>query len=242
MSDTIDEHTLLILQTGDTLPEIAAHRGPFAAWIRDGVGDAWPGKWATVDVRVVEPRDEWLGAAGWILTGSSSSVTERAPWMLATEAALRKAVLRDLPVLGICFGHQLLGQALGGEVARNPKGREIGTVTLRLLGHDPIVEGLDRETQVNATHVDTLVRMPPGAKILGETDLEPHAIFAVGSARGVQFHPEIDGEIMRGYLRGRRPLLEPEGFAVDAMIESAVDCPAGSMILRHFANRFVKRG
>src|SRR5262249_54178961 len=151
-----------------------------------------------------------------IITGSISSVTERAPWMLRAEAYIREIAAAETPLLGICFGHQLMAQALGGEVQKNPRGREMGTVELSVADDDPLFDGLPRSIPVNATHVDSAVTLPPGARVLARTALEDHAVVAFGpAARGVQLHPEIDGAVMRGYIGVRRPILLEEGFDAD---------------------------
>ena len=178
-------------------------------------------------------------AAGYIITGSACSVTERAPWMLRAEQWLREAVAQYVPVLGICFGHQLLGQALGGRVARNPRGREIGTTTMTLTSAaqtDPLFEGLERDLSVNMTHVDSVAELPPGATVLASTSLEPHAAFRVGSAWGVQFHPEIDGDVMRGYLTARRVLVEAEGLPHARLLAEAADAPEAVRVMQRFAS------
>lgn len=236
-----DGDTIVILRCGDTVPAVAERRGEFSTWIAAAMREVWEGEIVELDVRASAPGPELLDAAALVLTGSSSSVTERAPWMLATEARMADAVAADRPVLGICFGHQLLAQALGGEVAKNPRGREIGTITVETVRGDPLLDRLGPSFVVNATHVDTVASLPAGATVLARSELEPTAVFAVNRARGVQFHPEIDGDVMRGYLDARRPVLTSEGFDVDAMIARAGDTPAGTAILKDFVTRFVKR-
>jgi GMP synthase (glutamine-hydrolysing) len=237
----IDRTTLVILRCGDPVASVEERRGPFSSWIASSLARGFAGPMVEVDVRTEEPNGHLLHAAGLVLTGSSSSVTERAAWMLKTEALLVRAVEHDVPVLGICFGHQLLAQALGGEVQKNPRGREIGRVTVRSLVDDALFSGLGSVFDVNATHVDSVVKRPHGATVLAETELEPTAAFAVGSARGVQFHPEVDGDVMRGYLEARRAILETEGFDVDAMLARAGDTPAGEKMLETFARELTRR-
>lgn len=233
---------LVILRTGDAVPSVAARRGDFFQWIESTVRAVYPGELVEVDVRSIEPTDELLDARGFFVTGSSSSVTERAPWMLRTEAFLRRIVAANKPVLGICFGHQILAQALGGMVVKNPRGREMGTVPVTMQTSDPLFDGLARVFLVNATHVDTVGELPDGAEVLATTALEPTAAYRVGSARCVQFHPEIDGDVMRGYIEARQTILEGEGLDVPEMLGRAVDTPAGARILTNFVRHFVLDG
>jgi GMP synthase (glutamine-hydrolysing) len=207
---------LVILRAGDSNPAVSERRGQFAAWIKREVGTTWSGGWSEHDVRIEGvPLPDPRSASGFIITGSSSSVTERAPWMLRAEDHVRRIHDAGTPLFGICFGHQMIGQALGGEVTRNPNGREIGTVHVRLVpgaAGDPIVAGLPSAFHANHTHVDSVTTLPRGARVLAETDLERNAIFSLGPrTKCVQFHPEFDGDAMRGYVAGRAHLIEAEG-------------------------------
>ena len=227
---------ILILVTGQTIPAIAARRGDYPEWIRAKTGDAWPGQWGAVDVRTSSrlpgPRD----ADAFVLTGSSSSVTERAPWMMRTEALVRDIAAAGRPVLGICFGHQLIAQALGGEVKRNPLGREMGAMRVSRLADDRLFAGLPRTFDIHGTHVDAVVRLPPGGEVLATTPRDPIAAFRVGKhVRGVQFHPEFDADVMRGYLNARSELVRSEGGDPDALLAGVHVPTRGETILRNFA-------
>lgn len=233
---------VLILRAGDAIAEVAATHGEFAAWIEHRAGDAWPGQWVEHDLRSDAPIPAPESYAAIVVTGSICSVTERAPWMLRAEQYLAAAVRSDTPILGICFGHQLLAQTLGGEVKRNPNGREIGTVELTVMAtDDPLFTGLATRVPVNTTHIDTVAVLPPGAVRLATTALEPNAALAFGPrVRGVQFHPEICGAIMRGYVTVRRERMLKEGLDADATFARSADTPLSVELLRNFFRYFVR--
>ncbi|MFO0591237.1 MAG: glutamine amidotransferase [Polyangiaceae bacterium] len=233
--------TILVLQTGDPVPSVEARRGPFAQMIRDAIGPLWPGEYAVADVRAEPPPAKLEGVAAVVITGSSANVPDREPWMLRTEAWLRDVVGAGVPVFGICFGHQILAQALGGEVIRNPRGREIGTKTIARNADDPIFAGLPGEIVANVTHVDTVGRLPPNAVALASSPLEDnHAIRFTETCYGVQFHPEIDADIMRGYIETRAEILASEGIDPKALHASVTNGEMGTETLRNFIRTFVR--
>jgi len=230
---------VLVLRAGDAIPEVAAD-GDFPLWIERAAAHVWAGKWLERDLRSFDPLPEANSISGVIITGSSSSVTERASWMLRAEAYVRDLVQAEIPLLGICFGHQLIGQALGGQVRKNPHGREIGTVEVSCLEDDPLFEGAPNRFCVNATHVDSLVELPVGAKVIARTTLEPNAVVAFGqAARGVQFHPEMDRRVIRGYIEAKRSALVEEGLNVDAIFGAASDPPFAAATVPNFVRHFV---
>lgn len=233
--------SLLVLVTGDPVPPVQAERGGFVELIRATVGDAWAGDWVVHDVRegALEPQPrQW---AGVIITGSPASLTERVPWMDQALIYVRGLVEAEVPTFGICFGHQMLGEALGGRVERNPAGREIGTVTLRVNEASrllPVAGERGADVPVNMTHLDSVVRLPAGAKVLASTEREPHAYVRFGpEAWGVQFHPEMDVSVIRHYIRHRQQDLGSEGMDVEELLSSASETPHAVSMLQRFVQR-----
>lgn len=221
-----------ILVTGEPVEPVKRDRGSFTNLFRAILEPRWRGAIVELDARRSQLPDA-KDFAALVVTGSASSVTERAPWILAAERALAEFVAAGVPTLGVCFGHQLLGQALGGEVRRNPRGREIGTVETELFGDDPLFSDLPRRLLVNMSHVDSVVALPPGARVLARTELEPHAAVRFGQrAWGVQFHPEFDASVMRGYIEARAKQIESEGIDVTAL--RAETSPDATSILTRF--------
>jgi GMP synthase (glutamine-hydrolysing) len=233
---------ITILVAGNAVPAVAARRGDFVRWIREHTGDAWGGEWHSVDVRGDGPLPGPRDADAFVITGSSSSVTERAPWMLRAEAFVRKIASARTPLFGICFGHQMIAQALGGEVTKNPRGRQIGTVRVDRVADDPMFTGLPRTFHVNATHVDSVARLPEGARVLATTSLDPVAAFSVGAhVKAVQFHPEFDADVVRGYLHARAEIIRGEGKDPEALLSNVHEGTRGRDILRNFAKLVTAR-
>jgi len=229
---------LLIVKTGSTLPAIATRRGDFEDWILGGMRlDAAAARVVRVD------RDEALPSPGEVrgvvVTGSAAMVSDRAPWSERTGQWLARATEAGTPILGICYGHQLLAHALGGRVGMNPRGREIGTidVTLTEAGErDALLGVLPRRFRVQATHLEAVLELPPGARVLAANALDPHQAFAIDDrCWAVQFHPEADAEIITGYIAARAALIREEGQDPDALIARATDTAHGAAILRRFA-------
>ncbi len=229
---------VLVVKTGGTMPEVRAWRGDYEEWIAEGMG------LACGDVDVVEVASggalpEPQAPAGVVVTGSSAMVSHRESWSERTGEWLARAVECGTPVLGICYGHQLLAHALGGTVARNPRGREIGTVLVRSLEPargDALLGVWGSEGPAHVTHVESVLELPDRAVRLAESDLDPVQAFAIGErAWGVQFHPEFDAETVRAYLLARAEKVRAEGLDPDALLAAIRETPGGPRILRRFA-------
>ena len=233
---------LLIVKLGDYSPVLASRKGDFVSWISSGLGD--------VPVRVVDPRrgealptGEEVAAA--VLTGSTAMVTDRADWSEATARWLADRVAEGLPVLGICYGHQLLAHALGGEADWHPQGMEIGTVSVRKSDaacDDPLFAHLPEVFPAHVVHSQTALRLPPGARCLASNDFEPHHAFRFGEAAwGVQFHPEFDGRAMRCYIAKHSGSLRDGGNDPDELAAAVTETHAAASLLRRFADFVMAR-
>ena len=230
-----DAGKIAVLITGDPVPAVLESRGDFEVIFRAALEGCWRGEVVGYDLRQGEfpPLDEDLKAL--IITGSAANVPDQEPWMVVAQEWLRVVVPTGLPVFGVCFGHQLLAQALGGEVQRNPRGREMSTVFVERSGESPIFEGVDARFQANACHVDTVVRLPDGAEALARSPLDDHQCIRFSdTCYSVQFHPEFDREVMRGYVESRAELMSSEGLDVEAMRACASDTPMSAAILGNF--------
>jgi GMP synthase (glutamine-hydrolysing) len=225
---------VLLLQLGEAPEPVRLRHGAFPTWYER----VWGGPLTIHDGRAGGRGPEVRDFAGVIVTGSSASLTEVSPWMEDAAALVVHARDVGVPVLGVCFGHQLLGHAFGGRVVRNPAGWELGSfdVTLTDEGRaDWLLEGLPPVARVNLVHQDMVVP-GPGTRVLGSSERTPVQVLAVGEhVRGVQFHPEITGEILRGYIDARRSLLTHDD--PDVLLARAADSPHGEAVLRSFKKR-----
>ncbi|MFO0619009.1 MAG: glutamine amidotransferase [Polyangiaceae bacterium] len=235
MSET--RRRMLVLTTGDPTPNVLESHGPFSRMMQVAARGAYDGPVEAIDAREALP-DELPEGVFLVITGSSAHVGDRAPWVVATEAFLRRTAERRVPTIGVCFGHQLLAQARGGEVIRNPLGREIGSIGVDLHQPDPIL-GERRTFLANATHLDTVGTLPPGAVSLARSAGDSNQIIRFDDrCYGLQFHPEIDDDIMRGYLDARRPILEAEGMDVDARKRAVQRAPAAVDVFTRLVRAF----
>lgn len=230
---------LLIAKTGQTLNECAARCGDFEDWFLRGMG-LEPSEVRVVHAHLGEPLPPPQAVSGIVITGSHAMVTDRAPWSEALAGWLAEAVPEGLPVLGVCYGHQLLAHALGGEVDYHPQGPEVGTVPVRLTpaaGGDPLLGRLPEAFYAHATHAQSVLRLPPGAVHLAGNDYEPHHAFRVGErAWGVQFHPEFDTRIMHAYVEVRATKCEKAHRDWAAIRATVRETPESAALLRHFAS------
>lgn len=156
---------------------------------------------------------------GWLITGSRHAVYEHLDWMHDLGDLARRSVDANVPIAGICFGHQLLGAAFGGRVEKSKMGWGLGVTSYRLHDLPGWMEGGRTEVSVIAVHEDQVVEAPRGAMVFAQSPFCPIAGFSLGDlVFTLQPHPEFDAAFTRDLLDQRL-----RGLAPDERVERALD-------------------
>ena len=130
---------------------------------------------------------------GWLITGSRHGAYEELDWMLKLETFIRELVARQIPLVGICFGHQIVAKALGGEVVKSEKGWSVGVSTYAITGKHPWMEQTSDDIRIYSFHQDQVVQLPAGAEIFLSSEFCPNAGYTYGdSVMTIQAHPEFE--------------------------------------------------
>jgi len=145
----------------------------------------------------------------WIVTGSKHGVYENEPWMIRLQELLRDIVAAQIPVFGVCFGHQILAAALGGKVVKSDKGWGIGVHEYTTSKTAPIwLENAPAKFKLNAFHQDQVIELPEGANVWASSEFCPYAAIQYGeTAASIQPHPEFQRPYEEALLKARYTLL-----------------------------------
>ena len=171
----------------------------------------------------------------WLITGSKFGAYEDHDWIPPLEDHLRQAYAAGIPIVGICFGHQILAQALGGKVEKFEGGWSVGVETYA-------IDGIGDDLQVVAWHQDQVTELPvvngPPVAVVGSTPFCRYAALAYGDrAWSIQPHPEFDGEFMADLIETRGKVL-PEEIANKGM--AGRDRPVSSARIADHIKAFLK--
>lgn len=145
---------------------------------------------------------------GWLLTGSRHGAYEDHPFIAPLEDFIREAYAERVPLVGVCFGHQIIAQALGGKVEKYSGGWSVGPTRYRMNGE---------EIRLNAWHQDQVVKVPEGAEVVATSPFCENAALIYGDrAFTVQAHPEFDNAFLADLIAARGRGLVPERLLAEA--------------------------
>lgn len=219
-----------ILQTGHAPQALMESDGDYDRMFRallDGRGFAFETH-AVVDMEF--PAGAGV-ADGWLITGSRHGVYEDHPWIAPLERLIRDIAARGLPLIGVCFGHQIIAQALGGRVEKFSGGWAVGRT-----GY----ETANGRLTLNAWHRDQIVTLPEGAEVLAGNAFCRYAILGYGDRIWtVQPHPEYPARFLRGLIETRGPGLVPD--AVLTRAAAGLDGPVDNAAIADFMAAFFNR-
>jgi GMP synthase-like glutamine amidotransferase len=195
-----------ILETGNPPPPLQERFGSYSSMVQDLLGPQH--EFVMFDVRSGKLPADAKSCAAYVITGSASGVYDGDPWIDALKDFVRGASGQSAMV-GICFGHQLLAEAFGGQVIQSPRGWGIGLhrydVLERTAWMDPWM-GNGRSIAVPASHQDQIVKLPADARVLGGSEFTPYGIveYPQRRAMSLQSHPEFSPEYAAALIELRR--------------------------------------
>lgn len=228
---------LLLIQVGTPPSDIRSELGDLPAWFRTAL-QTIPEEVTVVRAFEGEPIPTPDSGCIAIITGSWAMVSDREPWSERVAQWIRDAMSIDMPLFGVCYGHQLMAHALGGTVDYHPDGREMGCEIVRLLPtarQDDFLSTMPAQFHAHLTHEQSVLALPPGAVALARSDHDPHQIVRYGpKAISTQFHPEFTPAHLAACIRRRRSTLLSEGRDPDGLLGDLRDTPVAHRILLDF--------
>jgi GMP synthase-like glutamine amidotransferase len=183
---------ITIVETGVVSPKTRAQHGSFPQMFERLLGEADASvSFATVRLMDGEALPDPEGLDAILLTGSPAGVYDDLDWIAPLERFVRTADQSRIPMAGICFGHQLIAQALGGMVRKSDKGWGIGRHVYDVMPGNGVIDG--DKIAIAASHQDQVIEPPSGATTIFRSAFTPHAglLYANGTAMSVQPHPEF---------------------------------------------------
>jgi GMP synthase-like glutamine amidotransferase len=222
---------IAVLETGVPPDPLRDEFGSYPDMFADLLGSAY--ELETFDVQAGKwPEPAAHGA--YLITGSPAGVYDPLPWIGPLMEFIRSN--RDAKMMGVCFGHQVMAQALGGQVVKSPKGWAAGLNRYDVLRPQPWTNG-EREVAIPASHQDQVVAQPPGTSVVAASDFTPFAALAWmdRTAISFQFHPEFSPAYARALIEKRYERVNTPAAAL-----ASLDAPNDNQRVAAWMRRFLE--
>ncbi|MFC1602541.1 gamma-glutamyl-gamma-aminobutyrate hydrolase family protein [Pseudomonadota bacterium] len=226
-------------------PDPKSYQYTYAPMFRQFFSEHISTTWILTEYRITQ--DKWPKTIdecdGWIICGSPKSVYDEDDWIAKLITFAKNCHQHKKPLVGICFGHQLIAQALGGEVNKSDKGWGVGVRNFDMLGYKPWMPEAKKECRLLFSHQDQVETLPPSAELLASDPFCPHQIFTIDEhILSIQGHPEFTTTYMRDRLESRRTVIGENRYqAACATLTKPTDSALfGSWIHAFFASAISK--
>ena len=229
-----------IIETGLVSPKNRELHGSYPQMFEQMIGAADASvTFNTVSIPAGEPLPDLEGLEAILITGSSAGVYDGFDWIAPLEAFVRAAHDKKVPMVGVCFGHQLIAQALGGTVRKSEKGWGLGRHVYDVAAGNGLIDG--RHIALACSHQDQVITPPAGTKTILSSDFTPHAglLYEGGTTLSVQPHPEFSVGFALACCEMAGKGDAPDGVVVPAKASLAE--PLDSALLGGAIARFLTR-
>lgn len=191
-----------LLETGEPPGDLMETHGGYPSMFEALLGPEYDYRTYAV-LRGELPADPAENDA-YVITGSAAGVYDPLPWIEPLKAFLLRA-RGETPLVGICFGHQIMAEAFGGRVEKSDKGWGVGLQAYEIAERAPWMDDVGR-VAVPGSHQDQVVEPPPGTRVLAGSAFTPYGILAYEDARAIsmQFHPEFSPAYAKALIEARR--------------------------------------
>lgn len=191
-----------LLETGNPPGDLAETHGSYSAMFEALLGPEH--SYRVYDVQKGELPADPAENDAYVITGSAAGVYDPLPWIEPLKAFLREAK-GGTPLVGVCFGHQIMAEAFGGKVIKSDKGWGVGLQAYEVAEREPWMDSA-RHVAVPGSHQDQVVELPPGTRVLAGSAFTPYGVLTYDDARAIsmQFHPEFTPAYATALIEARR--------------------------------------
>jgi GMP synthase-like glutamine amidotransferase len=224
---------LAILETGHPPAPLAEKFGDYPAMFARMLGGGFETE--VLDVAAGELPSDPGDFPAYLITGSPAGVHDPLPWIDPLESFIRSA--DGSKIVGVCFGHQVMSEALGGRVEKSDKGWGAGLHRYAIVRREPWMDGAGDEVAVPASHQDQVVVQPPNTEIVAASSFTPYAALAWTDRPAIsfQFHPEFSPAFAKALIEKRYDIV-PNPDAAIASLDGPNDNAIVARWIRNFLN------
>ncbi len=212
-----------ILETGRVNPDLIAAHGEyvpmFESWLKPAFPQVRLRGYASIDGEIPASATE---CDAWLITGSKHGVYEELPWIEPLKGFLREVRSAGTPMIGVCFGHQIMAEAFGGSAVKSDKGWGVGVHDYQVTRRAGWMDGGPDEFAIHALHQDQVVEIPDDATVLANSPFCEFAMLAYGDperpdAISIQPHPEFNRPYAQDLIELRTGVAIPQDRGAVAM-------------------------
>jgi len=219
-------------------PDPDSYQYTYAPMFQQFFSEQVSATWSLREYRITQ--GEWPETIdecdGWIICGSPKSVYDKDSWIAELMAFTKKCHQHKKPLLGICFGHQLIAQALGGKTGKSAKGWGVGVRGFEILASKPWMTEAKAQCHLLFSHQDQVEKLPQDAILLASDPFCPHQIFSIGNhILAIQGHPEFTPAYMHDRLEERKEIIGDTAYnRALKSLKKPTDSPLLGLWIEHF--------